>query len=172
MTKGGAGVMERPGRADGAVDVDGRSGWNGSSGRYDRQAGGGERRGDVRWKVPVLIYDGDCAFCTSSAELAKRYLAPDIAILPWQNSGLTDETRARAEEEVLLLHPDGRRIWGGADAVAVLLLAGPHRWAWPMGWLLRLPAARAIGAAVYRWVSRNRHRMPGGVPACRTGPAT
>ncbi|RNL83630.1 thiol-disulfide oxidoreductase DCC family protein [Halostreptopolyspora alba] len=120
---------------------------------------------------PVLVYDGDCAFCTSSVEVAQRYLQPPVETLPYQHSQLTGPILRRAEDEVLLLHPDGERVWGGADAAAVLLLASPHRWAWPVGWLLRLPGARAVAAAVYRLVARNRHRLPGGTPTCQLGPA-
>ncbi|GAA1088662.1 thiol-disulfide oxidoreductase DCC family protein [Nocardiopsis composta] len=115
---------------------------------------------------PVLVYDGDCGFCTSSVRLAERRLAPGVRAVPWQRAGLPEATERRALEEVLLLHPDGRRIWGGSDAVAVLLLTGPHRALRPLGLLLRAPVLRGVGAAAYRWVARNRYRMPGGTPAC------
>ncbi|TMZ38633.1 DUF393 domain-containing protein, partial [Klebsiella pneumoniae] len=94
------------------------------------------------------------------------YVVPDVPAAPWQHGGFSEQTRDRAREEVLLLHSDGRRIWGGVDAVAVLMVNSPHR-AWiPIGWLLRRGPMRALGAAAYRWVARNRHRMPGGTPAC------
>jgi predicted DCC family thiol-disulfide oxidoreductase YuxK len=117
---------------------------------------------------PVLVFDGDCAFCSSSVAFARRRIAPDVTAVPWQFTDLTPAARARAQSEVLLLHPDGRRVWGGIDAVAVLLLAHPL-WA-PLGSLLRRNPGRAAGAAAYRWVARHRHRMPGGTPACRLGP--
>lgn len=120
---------------------------------------------------PVLVYDGDCAFCSSSVEITQRYLQPRVEALPYQRSQLTGPTLQRAKNEILLLHPDGERVWGGVDAAAVLLLTSPHRWAWPAGWLLRIPGVRAVGAAAYRLVARNRHRLPGGTPTCQLGPA-
>ncbi|MBB4932553.1 putative DCC family thiol-disulfide oxidoreductase YuxK [Lipingzhangella halophila] len=131
-------------------------------------SGGGERAPRRR---PLLVYDGDCGFCTSSVRAAQRYLDPPVEMLPYQYSQLTGATLERAKDEVLLVHPDGKRVWGGADAAAILLLASPHRWAWPAGWLLRLPGGRAAGAAVYDLVARNRHRLPGGTPTCQMGPA-
>jgi hypothetical protein len=36
--------------------------------------------------------------------------------------------------------------------------------------VVRLPGIRAGARVVYRWVSRNRHRLPGGTPACAVPP--
>ncbi|GAA1775988.1 MULTISPECIES: DUF393 domain-containing protein [Streptomonospora] len=120
--------------------------------------------------APVLVFDGDCGFCTSSARLARRYVEPRLRTVPWQRSGLSAPARARAQEEVLLLDAAGRRLWGGIDAIAVLMLAS-RRPLWPpVGWLLRRAPLRALGAAAYHWVSRHRHLMPGGTPACRLDP--
>ncbi|MBV2364855.1 thiol-disulfide oxidoreductase DCC family protein [Streptomonospora nanhaiensis] len=121
---------------------------------------------------PVLVFDGDCGFCTDCARLARDRVAPGVDIVPWQRAGLPPGTAERARHEVLLRDAAGRRVWGGVDAVAVLLLASPRPW-WPAaGWLLRRAPVRALGAAAYRWVARNRHRMPGGTPACALGPPT
>ncbi|QBI55124.1 thiol-disulfide oxidoreductase DCC family protein [Streptomonospora litoralis] len=124
----------------------------------------------TRHSAPVLVFDGDCGFCTSSARLARRFVEPRLSTVPWQTSDLSAAARSRAQEEVLLLDAAGRRLWGGIDAIAVLMLAS-HRPLWPAaGWLLRRAPVRALGAAAYRWVSHHRHLMPGGVPACRLDP--
>jgi len=121
----------------------------------------------ARHPAPVLIFDGDCGFCTASAQLARRLVEPRLRISPWQQSDLSPAARSRAQEEVLLLDAAGKRIWGGADAIAVLLMAARSPlWA-PFGWLLRSAPVHPLGAAAYRWVSRHRHLMPGTTPACR-----
>ncbi|CAM4308642.1 hypothetical protein GCM10009799_16410 [Nocardiopsis rhodophaea] len=120
--------------------------------------------------TPVLVFDGDCAFCSSCVEFALRHVVPDIVAVPFQDGGLSDELASRAQNEVLVLHPDGRRVWGGIDAVAVLLLASPRRVWRPLGLLLRTGPLRSVGAVAYRWVAANRHRMPGGTAACRIRP--
>ncbi|MFD3656774.1 thiol-disulfide oxidoreductase DCC family protein [Streptomyces sp. NPDC058620] len=115
---------------------------------------------------PVLVYDGDCAFCTTSVAFLVRRLRPDCAVTPWQFADLDalGVTRARAEHEVLWISPPGA-VYGGAQAVAKLLLRAGGAWAW-LGGLLTLPPPRWIAHGVYRLVAANRDRLPGGSPAC------
>lgn len=115
---------------------------------------------------PVLLYDGDCAFCTSSVHAAERLLRPGGEITPWQFADLDGlgVTRARAEHEVLWVTPVGT-VYGGVQAVAKLLLHTGGAWAVP-GALLTLPPLRWVAHGVYRLVADNRDRMPGGTPAC------
>ncbi|HWU05738.1 MAG TPA: DUF393 domain-containing protein [Streptomyces sp.] len=114
----------------------------------------------------VLIYDGDCAFCTSSVMFAERRLRPRCEIIPWQFADLDSlgTTRERAEYELLWITQAGA-IHGGAQAVAKLLLHAGRGWAVP-GALLTLPPLRWIAHGVYRLVANNREKMPGGTPAC------
>ncbi|GAO10750.1 thiol-disulfide oxidoreductase DCC family protein [Streptomyces lydicamycinicus] len=115
---------------------------------------------------PVLVYDGDCAFCTSSVRFAERRLRPRCAATPWQFTDLTELgiSRRRAEHEVLWVTPTGA-VHGGAQAVAKLLLSAPRGWP-VVGALLTLPPLRWAAHGVYRLIARNRHRMPGGTAAC------
>lgn len=115
---------------------------------------------------PVLVFDGDCAFCTTSVLFAERRLRPRCDITPWQRTDLPSlgVDQRRAEYEVLWVTPDGTS-YGGVQAVAKLLLDSGGGWAVP-GALLRLPPFRWIAHGVYRLVANNRERMPGGTPAC------
>ncbi|MFG3226266.1 thiol-disulfide oxidoreductase DCC family protein [Kitasatospora sp. NPDC048194] len=130
-------------------------------------------------KDPVLVFDGDCAFCSSCARWAERYLRQTLAsggweAVPFQFAGLAEldalaggrgEVSAeRAEREVLWVTPAGR-VYGGAQAVARLLMRSGGAWAY-LGAVLTLAPVRPVAALVYRWVARNRHRMPGGTAAC------
>ncbi|MFG2094195.1 thiol-disulfide oxidoreductase DCC family protein [Streptomyces sp. NPDC048612] len=125
-------------------------------------------------RQPVLVYDGDCAFCTSSVRFAQRWLRPRCAATPWQFADLAElgVSRRRAEHEVLWVTPAGA-VHGGAQAVAKLLLSAPCGWP-VVGALLTLPPVRWIAHGVYRLIARNRHRMPGGTAACAlpSAPAT
>ncbi|WP_329142262.1 DUF393 domain-containing protein [Streptomyces sp. NBC_01456] len=117
-------------------------------------------------RQPVLVYDGDCAFCTSSVRFAERRLRPRCTATPWQFADLTGLgiTQQRAEHEVLWVTPAGD-VHGGAQAVAKLLLSS--RGAWPVvGALLTLPPVRRPAHGAYRLIARNRHRLPGGTAAC------
>jgi predicted DCC family thiol-disulfide oxidoreductase YuxK len=115
---------------------------------------------------PVLLYDGDCGFCTSSARFIERRIPADAGIVPYQRADLDGlgVTAERARREVLWAA--GGRVYGGAHAVARLLTAAGGRWR-PLGLLLRVPPVSWIAQGVYRLVSANRYRLPGGTPACR-----
>ncbi|MFE0380518.1 thiol-disulfide oxidoreductase DCC family protein [Streptomyces inhibens] len=117
-------------------------------------------------RQPVLVYDGDCAFCTSSVRFAERRLRPRCEAAPWQFTDLEKlgVTQQRAEHEVLWVTPNGS-VHGGAQAVAKLLLSAHG--GWPLvGALLTLPPVRWFARGVYRVVANNRQKMPGGTPAC------
>ncbi|MDG9718902.1 DUF393 domain-containing protein [Streptomyces sp. DH24] len=115
---------------------------------------------------PVLVYDGDCRFCTTSVTFLERLLRPDCSITPWQFADLASlgSTRRRAEYEALWITPTGR-VYGGAQAVARLLLRAGKGWA-VLGALLTLPPLRWAAHGVYRIVANNRDRLPGGTAAC------
>ncbi|MFI6449009.1 thiol-disulfide oxidoreductase DCC family protein [Kitasatospora sp. NPDC050543] len=130
-------------------------------------------------KDPVLVFDGDCAFCTTCANAAERYLRQTLAsggwdAVPFQFADLAEldalaggrgeVSWERAEREVLWVTPAGR-VYGGARAVARLLMRSGGVWAY-LGGLLALAPVRPVADLVYRWVAKNRHRMPGGTPAC------
>lgn len=114
---------------------------------------------------PVLVFDGDCGFCTTSVRFAERRVGVRARVVPWQFADLRalGVTRERAEREVLWVE-DGR-VYGGAQAVARLLIAAGLPWS-PLGFVLRVPPFRWVAGWVYRLVAANRHRLPGGTPAC------
>jgi predicted DCC family thiol-disulfide oxidoreductase YuxK len=128
----------------------------------------------AKTKLPWLIFDGDCAFCTSSAHwLALRLHrseGPNARLVPWQFTDLAaiGTMAERAQREALWVGTDGT-IYGGAAAFAEWLefRGGAYR---VVGRVINLPVVRALAAAVYRVIAKNRHRMPGGSPACALPP--
>ena len=120
--------------------------------------------------LPALVFDGDCAFCSRSADLARRLLPAHCEVLPWQWADLAavGVSPERARSEVLWIDEDGT-VSGGAPAVAHVLRAvgGPLSL---LGRLLALPPISWAAAPLYRLVAANRYRLPGGTPACRVAP--
>ena len=115
---------------------------------------------------PVLVFDGDCAFCSSSVRLLERWVGRRPVIVAWQRAdlnqlGLTPEQCSEALQWVGL-HGQQRH---GADAVAATLRHAGKGW-WVIGAVMSVPGIRQLAGVVYRWVARNRHRLPGGTPAC------
>ncbi len=116
-----------------------------------------------------LVYDGDCGICTKLSRVVTRWVRPrpdSFGVAAYQHLdlaplGLTIEECDAALQWVA---PDGT-ISSAQDAVARLLLSGGV-WLRPVGAVILVPGVNALAGAVYRWVARNRHRLPGGTPAC------
>ncbi|WP_328482185.1 DUF393 domain-containing protein [Streptomyces sp. NBC_00377] len=120
---------------------------------------------------PVLAYDGDCGFCQASVDRIRNLAAPALQAVPWQflPAESTAPHLGRLDREVLLLH-GGTVLAGGADAVSRWLGTSPSAGYRVLGAVLRLPGLRSLARVVYRWVSRNRHRLPGATAACTVPP--
>jgi predicted DCC family thiol-disulfide oxidoreductase YuxK len=121
--------------------------------------------GSVRMR-PVLIFDGDCGFCTRSVGVVQRLVRPRCDAVAWQHADLASlgVTAERARYEALWVTPIGRA-YGGVQAVARILLSGGGVWS-VVGAVLTLPPVRWAAHGVYRLVAAHRGRLPGGTAAC------
>lgn len=123
---------------------------------------------------PWLVFDGDCAFCTTTAtwvaDRLHRSGGPNARLMAWQFADLAalGTTQERTRREVLWVTTAGT-IYGGAAAFSQWLQFRGQPYA-IVGRLMDLPLVRTLAAAVYRLVARNRSRMPGGSPACALPP--
>jgi predicted DCC family thiol-disulfide oxidoreductase YuxK len=118
----------------------------------------------------VLVYDGDCSFCSSCARwLASRWRGSQRAVA-WQH--LSSEELAQlglTESDVRSfawwIDESGHRSRGHL-AIARALGSAPG---WPSyaGRILLVAPVRWLAAGVYSLVARWRHRLPGVSPACR-----
>ena len=115
---------------------------------------------------PTFVYDGDCAFCTSCAEFVDRRIPTRAKVAPWQfvDLDVLGLTVAECEAAVQWVDADGTR-GAGPDAIALLLRDSGPMWRLA-GRVLGARPVRAAAWPVYRWVARNRHRLPGGTAAC------
>ena len=116
----------------------------------------------------LLIFDGDCGFCTTSARFASRWVDRQhrYDIQPWQNVdlaqfGLTEEDCIAAAQFV---RADGT-VRAGHLAIAEGLKHGAPLWR-PLGVMMTLPGVSQLAAKVYSWVADHRYALPGGTPAC------
>jgi predicted DCC family thiol-disulfide oxidoreductase YuxK len=115
---------------------------------------------------PTFVFDGDCAFCTMCARFVERWIPTPARVVPWQFTNLEELglTREQAIEAVQWVVP-GAPAKAGPSGIAALLKSSNLFWR-PLGWLLGLRPVTAAAWPVYRWVARNRHRLPGGTAAC------
>lgn len=120
----------------------------------------------------LLVFDGDCGFCTTAVNWLGRTLPAPPATIPFQWADLADQglTEAQARARVWLVQ--GGRRFGGAAAVAAVLRRQPVAALRLLGWLGSVPPWSWAAEAAYRLVARYRYRLPGGTPACRLKPGS
>ena len=118
---------------------------------------------------PLLLYDGDCAFCTTCARVLER-IGPDTEIVPWQFTDLAELgiTEEQATEAVQWVGTDGT-VRSGHEAIAATLNTAGRIWK-IVGRMVLLPGISWLAAKVYRLVADNRYRLPGSTPACARSP--
>jgi predicted DCC family thiol-disulfide oxidoreductase YuxK len=127
---------------------------------------------------PVLVYDGDCAFCSSSVRWLEARFPEAFTTVPYQRAdldalGLTvRECHERLQWIADVAAPVATRT-SGARAVGSLLRSGGRGRGRAGGLLWRavavltvVPPASWAAEGVYRVVAANRRRLPGGTPTC------
>jgi predicted DCC family thiol-disulfide oxidoreductase YuxK len=118
----------------------------------------------------VLIYDGDCAFCNRSLQFGLRNLRWFPAYMPFQQ--LTDDAyghhRSDFEASIWLIGESAE--FAGHKAAAWILLQQRNIAHRTLGALIYL--AGPLSALAYRLIAANRHRLPGGTPACEIEPSS
>jgi predicted DCC family thiol-disulfide oxidoreductase YuxK len=120
----------------------------------------------LRRERPVLVYDGDCGFCTSSIRFIERHVPTSAEIVTFQSTDLDalGTTKERAAHEALWIDRSGR-VYGGAQAAAKLLMEAGGLW-WVLGAIARIPPFRWLVHGIYRLIAGNRYRMPGATTGC------
>ncbi|ANJ10730.1 DUF393 domain-containing protein [Streptomyces sp. BPPL-273] len=115
---------------------------------------------------PLLVFDGDCGFCTTAVRVLERRVRPRCRTVARQRAdlGALGVSGDRAAHEVLWVTPVGT-VYGGSDAVAKLLLSAGGAWRL-LGAALLVPPARNAAHVLYRLVADNRSRLPGRTEAC------
>ena len=116
----------------------------------------------------LLIFDGDCGFCTRTALWIERRLPPEARVEPWQSLDLASLglTEADVNTAAWWQAHDGAQPVRGHTAVGQSLIAAGGLWK-PIGWLIAHPPVGWIARLAYALVARNRSRMPGATDSCR-----
>jgi predicted DCC family thiol-disulfide oxidoreductase YuxK len=118
----------------------------------------------------VLIFDGDCGFCTSVAEWAARRFRQGERTEAWQllEEGVLERyglTTRDVQEAAWWVDATGLRD-RGHRAVGRALKAGGGTWS-VLSWFVLTAPTSWIVALAYRLVVRWRYKLPGATPACR-----
>jgi predicted DCC family thiol-disulfide oxidoreductase YuxK len=115
----------------------------------------------------VLIFDGDCSFCSSCVDWLEGNMSSMPTAIPYQRADLEGYglSLAEAESRVWLVTPE--KHFGGASALTAILRHQPDAAYRFLGWILQAPPLSWLADGGYWVVARLRHVLPGGTPACR-----
>jgi predicted DCC family thiol-disulfide oxidoreductase YuxK len=114
----------------------------------------------------VLVFDGDCAFCTTWVNRLERLLPVFPRTTPWQWIDLDQYalTTDDVERYAWLITPHHQ--YAGHLAFSALLRMQPVAALRFAGHLLATPPFSLVAALGYTVIAANRSRLPGGTPAC------
>jgi predicted DCC family thiol-disulfide oxidoreductase YuxK len=119
-------------------------------------------------RLPIVLYDGACAFCTAQAERVRRIARGRLRVEPLQTA-LADVPWVDPDDAIRALHlvdRDGRGYAGAAAIVRLLRITRPA-----LGVLLlpyHLPGIRALADRAYALVAARRYVLRGD-GACASG---
>ena len=108
-------------------------------------------------RKPLLIYDGDCAFCKYCVDYARSLTKDAIDYQPFQAlpRGFQGISEAEFRSAIQLVEPTGAVSSGAAAAFNTLALGG-HGRLWAACYKL-WPLFATVAEACYRWVARHRN---------------
>ena len=109
----------------------------------------------------LLVYDGECGFCRRWVRRMQTWFPRHPVAVAWQVAGLDELGLTVDQCRAAVQFVDGdRRVWGGSDAAARVLVVAGLPWS-IAGRLMLVPGIRPVAQAAYGWVAANRHRFKG-----------
>jgi lipase maturation factor 1 len=107
---------------------------------------------------PLMIYDGDCNFCSRWIRRWQQATGDAVDYLPFQDARVAAQfpelPRNRFEAAVQLVEPEGA-VFEGAEAVFRALAHKPHEH-WLLDLYYHLPVFAAVSEWIYRGVAGHR----------------
>ena len=117
-------------------------------------------------ETAVLIFDGGCGFCTTTANRIHKESSSPIEIKPWQWTELGDYGLTKEEASAKVQLVSNGKVYAGHAAFAKILRLQKQWWFKLLGALLVIPPFSWGARVGYYFVAKYRHKLPGGTPAC------
>ena len=107
---------------------------------------------------PLLVYDGDCGFCTFWIKRWQQITGDQIDYLPSQDPSVAARFPEISPEQfamaVQLIEPTGVASSGARAALGAL--ASNPSWSWLLRWYQSSPLFARLAEGSYRFVANNR----------------
>lgn len=116
---------------------------------------------------PVLIFDGDCGFCTTTANYIVKHSKTPVTAHAWQLVDVTEYgvLQPQAQQRVYMI--DQGHAYGGHEAFAHILRLQNNVLLSAIAFVMVVPPVCWLSRIAYSLVARFRHKLPGGTPACK-----
>ncbi|HEY5223589.1 MAG TPA: DCC1-like thiol-disulfide oxidoreductase family protein [Microbacteriaceae bacterium] len=118
----------------------------------------------------MVIFDGDCGFCTSAIDWMQNRLPAFPSAIPYQWAPLDTYGLSVQEARERVWFVSATRLYSGHRAVAAILCRQPVAVLRTIGWLGTVAPWSWAAAIGYALVARYRYLLPGGTPACQLKP--
>jgi predicted DCC family thiol-disulfide oxidoreductase YuxK len=107
---------------------------------------------------PLMVFDGDCNFCTLWIRRWQQMTGDAVDYVPAQDPGVAKQfpeiPRERFDTAVQLIETDGS-VHSGAEAVFRTLAKNP-KWRWPVRLYEKSPVVAKVTEGAYGFVARHR----------------
>jgi predicted DCC family thiol-disulfide oxidoreductase YuxK len=107
---------------------------------------------------PLMVFDGDCNFCSLWIRRWQRMTGDAVDYLPAQDRRIAEQfpeiLRKQFDAAVQLIETDGV-VYSGAEAVFRALAKNPKR-QWPLRWYKKSRTFARLTETVYGFVARHR----------------
>ena len=121
----------------------------------------------------MLVYDGDCAFCTTWVNRLQGWLPVFPPIRTSQSLSLEDYALTQEDVDRYAWYLTPSHQYAGHLAASALFRIQPGFGLRLVGWLMATPPLSWLAAAGYAFVAKFRGRLPGGTATCDpAGPAS
>ena len=117
--------------------------------------------------MDVLVFDGDCGFCTSTANYFGSRTRSEIKAVAWQLTDLASLGLTAEETAKRVYFIQSGKTYAAEKAIAKLLVAQKNFLYRLVGFAIQIPPFSWLAKPGYFLVARFRHRLPGGTPACK-----